>query len=257
VRVSQVDYNSLDSLVAALRGQDAVVSTLPPSPFTTQEVLVEAASRAGVKRFIPSEFGSNTVVPKTAALPAYAEKTAVQRALREKAAAAGDGGGMTYTLVLNGPFLDWGIKVGFVLGLEDRHVKLYDGGERVFSTTTLATVGKAVAAVLSKPDETRNRPVYVQDTAITLKKLYEMGKGATPGEVWTEEVVDTDKLVTEAWEVLKFDKDPSQTDYVMKFIAAAIWGDGYGAHFDKTDNELLGIKELTDDEVQAIVNRYA
>lgn len=253
VSVVAVDYGSLDSLTAALRGQDAVVSTMASAALAKQLLLVEAAALAGVKRFIPSDFGSNTVHPKAAALPVYADKVAVQKALQGQAAQPG---GMTYTVVVNGPFLDWGIMVGFVLGVKKRHVVLYDGGDRVFSTTTLATVSKAVAAVLGKPDETRNRPVFVHDTATTLKALYEKGKKATPGEKWTEEVVSTDDLLAEAWAELK-KEHPDPSKFAMKFISNAIWGEGYGQHFEKTDNELLGIKELTEEEVQAIVERYA
>ncbi|KAK4038321.1 hypothetical protein C8A01DRAFT_48023 [Parachaetomium inaequale] len=253
VTVAPVDYDSLDSLVTALRGQDAVVSTLASTALAKQLLLVEAAAQVGVRRFIPSDFGSNTVHPRAAALPVYADKVAVQSALRDKAAHPG---GMTYTVVLNGPFLDWGIQVGFVLGVARRHATLYDGGERVFSTTTLPTIGRAVVGVLRRPEETRNRPVYVHDTATTLRALYEMGKKATPGEAWTEEVVRIDDELAEGWAELKKEMaDPGK--FVMKFIHAAIWGEGYGAHFEKTDNELLGIKELTEEEVRAIVSRYA
>jgi hypothetical protein len=253
VSVAPVDYDSLDSLVTALRGQDAVVSTLAAVALSKQLLLVEAAAEAGVKRFIPSDFGSNTVHPKAAALPAFGDKVAVQKALEERAAQPG---GLTYTIVINGPFLDWGLLVGFVLGVKERHARLYDGGDRLFSTTTLATIGKAVAAVLRKPDETKNRAVYVQDTATTLKALYEKGKKATPGEEWTEEVVKIDDLLAEGWAELNKDR-PDPGKFVMKFVTAAIWGEGYGAHFEKTDNELLGIKELTEEELQELVNRYA
>lgn len=229
------------------------MSAIATTAQTKQLLLVEAAAQAGVKRFIPSDFGSNTVHPKTAALPCYADKIAVQQALREKAAQPG---GMTYTVVLTGPFLDWGLGVGFVLGLKQRHATLYDGGERVFSTTTLPTIGRAVAGVLRKPQETENRAVYVHDTATTQRALYEMGKKATPGEKWTEEVVRIDDELAGAWaELSKEQPDPNK--FVYQFIHAAIWGEGYGAHFEKTDNELLGIQELTEEEVQAVVNRCA
>ncbi|KAK4118842.1 NAD(P)-binding protein [Parathielavia appendiculata] len=255
VRVAPVDYDSLGSLVAALRGQDAVVSTLTSAALSKQLLLVEAAAQAGVKRFIPSDFGSNTVHPRVAALPSYADKVAVQKSLQAKAAAEPGAASLTYTIVLNGPFLDWGLEVGFVLDVKNRRATLYDGGDRVFSATTLPTVGKAVAAVLRKPDETRNRAVYVHDTATTLRKLYDMARKATPGEKWTEEVVSVDGLVAQAWdELTKENPDPEK--FVMKFISAAIWGEGYGAHFETTDNELVGIREHTEDEVQAVVQRY-
>jgi hypothetical protein len=59
--VKTVDYNSLESLKAALAGQDAVVSTIAsPAVGTTQQTVLDAAYASGVKRFIPSEFGINT-----------------------------------------------------------------------------------------------------------------------------------------------------------------------------------------------------
>lgn len=116
VSVAPVDYDSIDSLTAALRGQDAVVSTLGAAALAKQLLLVNAAAQAGVKRFIPSDFGSDTLHPKSAALPVYADKVTVQKALRDKAAQQGpDGSGLTYTIVLCGPFLDWGLTVPFLL----------------------------------------------------------------------------------------------------------------------------------------------
>lgn len=62
VRVIQTDY-SLESLAAALSGQDAVVSTLGLGAEKSQTNLLIAAAKSwssntrGVQRFIPSEFG--------------------------------------------------------------------------------------------------------------------------------------------------------------------------------------------------------
>ncbi|KAL2122407.1 hypothetical protein VTJ04DRAFT_2862 [Mycothermus thermophilus] len=254
-RVIPVDYSSLPSLVSALRGQDAVVSALSSSALVSQLLLIKAAAQAGVRRFIPSEFGSNTLHPRTAAFPAYRDKVAVQEALKQEAAREG-GKGMTWTAIINGPFLDWGIEVGFVLDVKRRRAVLYDGGERVFSTTTLPTIGRAVVGVLRNLEQTENLAVFVHDTAVTLKGLYEMGRKATPGEEWTDEVVSLEKDLEDAWtEVRKEKPDPGK--FVMKFIHAAIWGEDYGAYFEKTDNGLLGIKELSEEELQAIVSRYA
>ncbi len=55
-----VDYSSVQSLTAALGGQDAVVSTIATAAIAGQQLLVDAAVAAGVKRIIPSEFGVNT-----------------------------------------------------------------------------------------------------------------------------------------------------------------------------------------------------
>ena len=243
-----VDYDSLDSLTNALKGQDAVISTLASAALGKQLKLVEAASKAGVKRFIPSEFGSNTFNEKASKLPSFGDKVAVQNALKREAAA----GRMTWTTVVSGPLFDWGMMVGMLMSPKGKTINLYDGGERRFSTTTLASIGKATASVLQHPKETENRPVYIQSFAPTLKQLLALGKKATGPEGWKETYVSVDETVNGAWaELRKEHPDPSK--FAMQFICAAIWGEGYEAHFPKLDNELLGIKEMSEAEVQDLI----
>ncbi|EXJ57773.1 uncharacterized protein A1O5_12331, partial [Cladophialophora psammophila CBS 110553] len=55
----KTDY-SRDSLVAVHSGQDVVISTIAWRAFMHQIRLVDAVIKVGVKRFIPSEFWSNT-----------------------------------------------------------------------------------------------------------------------------------------------------------------------------------------------------
>ncbi|KAL9616067.1 MAG: hypothetical protein Q9160_009027 [Pyrenula sp. 1 TL-2023] len=236
----------------ALQGQDAVVSTIASAAISTQLRLVEAAAKAQVKRFIPSEFGSNTPHEKTRALPVFRDKIAVQDALKKEASL----GTLTYTLVCTGPFFDWGLKVPFLMNLKAKSIDLFDGGDRLFSTSTLATIGKAVAGVLQNPERTENRAVYVQDKALTLKDLVAAGKKATGPEGWKENVVRIDDVLDHGWTELKKDK-PDPHVFALDFIKASIWGDGYGSHFQTLDNELLGIKEKSDAEVQDMVNRLS
>lgn len=59
VNVIKTDY-SPESLAKAFEGQDAVVSLVGASGLGDQDKLIDAAVKAGVKRFLPSEYGSNT-----------------------------------------------------------------------------------------------------------------------------------------------------------------------------------------------------
>lgn len=229
-----------------------MISTLASLAIGTQLLLVEAAAKAHVKRFIPSEFGSNTLNEKTGAFPVFKDKVAVQDALKKEAAS----GGMTYTLICNGPFLDWGILVGFIINLKGKSINLFDGGDRVFSSTSLPTIGKAVAGVLAHPEQTKNRAVYIQDTATTLRKLAAIGKKATGADGWTENVVSIDEEIEKAWAELKKDK-PNPDNFVLNFIKASIWGEGYGSRFEKLDNELLGIEGKSDAELEELVYSLA
>ena len=252
VAVHAVDYNSLDSLVSALQGQDAVISTLGSTAIDQQLLLVEAASLAGIKRFIPSEFGSNTLNPKTGALPTFAPKVAIQDALKKHADSSSDA--MSYTVICTGPFLDWGLMVGFIMNVKAKSIALYDGGDRLFSATTLPSIGKAVAGVLRNPTATRNRAVYIHDTATTLQDLLAKGKNVA-GEGWKEETVAIEDRLANAWEELRKEK-PDPNAWVYEFIKASIWGEGYGGYFQEVDNELLGVGMMGEGEVKDLVGRY-
>ncbi|KAK0744486.1 hypothetical protein B0T21DRAFT_279900 [Apiosordaria backusii] len=251
VKTVTVDYDSLESLTSALSGQGAVISTLPITAPEKQLLLIEAAAKAGVKRFLPTEFGSDTRNPKVRQLPIFQTKFIAQDLLEKKAKE----GTLTYTLVANGAFFDWGLKINWLVNAKDRHAVLYDGGNRKFSLSLLSDVGKAVVGVLRHPKETENRMVFVQSTAQSFKDVYEIAKKLTPGEKWTEEVVMVEDLLSAAWaEIKKENPDPEK--FAERFITSVISGEGYGSLFEKNDNELLGIKELTQDEVEEVVKRY-
>ncbi|KAI1347844.1 NAD(P)-binding protein [Xylaria sp. FL0043] len=252
VKVAEVDYESLDSLTNVLRGQDAVISTIATAALDRQLLLVEAAAKAGVKRFLPSEFGSDTLHPKTSQLPCYVDKIAVQNALKKEAQASG----MTYTFVINGPFFDWGLRVGFIADVKRRTVPFWDGGDRVFSTTTLATIGRAVVGVLKHPEETKNRAVYVQEAAVSSKQILEIGKRATGSDDWKATPASLDDFVKKGWEELE-KPQPDPAKFVMNFITASIWGREYGGKFEKLDNELLGIEEMDEEGIECLIKQLA
>ena len=65
-----------------------------------------------------------------------------------------------------------------------------------------------------------------------------------------------DEVLGEAWAELKKDK-PDPSVFAYNFIKAAIWGEGYGSHFEKLDNELLGLGQMSDAELQDLVGSLA
>jgi hypothetical protein len=106
VHVAKVDYADHNSLVAALRGQDAVVSSIATPALLQQKAIIEAAAEAGVKRFIPSEFGINTTkLPAGSGLEKIlAGKLEVQKLLDEKVKSSE---GFSWTGVSTSLFFDW------------------------------------------------------------------------------------------------------------------------------------------------------
>lgn len=252
VAVKRVDYTSKDSMVAALRGQDAVVSALTHQALATSEaLLVDAALAAGVRRFVPSEFGSDTTNPKAAAFPLYAAKVASARHLEAVAVSSPN---FSYTSVITGPLLGWVVGQAF-MDPADRTAALYDGGDRAFSVVTRATIGRAVSAVLRHPEETRNRVVKVHDATPTLRGLLAAAQGTVGTEGWTVTTPSVEEALASAWAGVEAGKFDFAT--VFGFIVAASQGDGYGGLLEDTDNELLGIPAMTDEEVRAFVEKIA
>lgn len=60
--VKKVDYEDEAALVEAFTGQDAVISTLTAQFVASQTKLIDAAAKAGVKRFIPSDVSEISVI---------------------------------------------------------------------------------------------------------------------------------------------------------------------------------------------------
>ena len=250
VKILRADYNSLASLTTALQGQDAVVSTVGTEGLTGQILLIDASIAAGVKRFIPSEFGSDSASPKTRALPVFGYKVAVDEHLIAKTKA---NPGFTYTVIRCGPFLDWGIEVGFIFGWKDGKPEIYDGGDRLFSATTLAHVGTSVVGALSRPEETANKALYVEDMKISQNRILAIAKKIAPQKDW--QVVP--KSIAEIKQTC--DESLAKGDFslgvMIQYILVGIFGgQEYGAAFEKNDNELVGLKgDLGDADIEAIL----
>lgn len=243
-KVLTADYSSVSSLAAAFAGQDAVVSTIAGMALGEQQILIDAAVQAGVKRFIPSEFGSNVTNEKTRKLAVFAGKLAIVEYLKKKE------GEITWSALLNGPFLDWGLKVGFLgIDIPNKKVTLLDGGNTPFSTTTLSDIGQSVAGILAHPEDTKNRYVFVQSTLVTQNKLLAVAEKAT-GEKFTVEHQSTEELEKQGNEKIAKGEFSGFVDLIKR----GIWGVGYGADFsDKLDNEILGVKVLDDAGVEGVV----
>lgn len=291
MNVIPVDYGSIDCLTDALRQQQALISTLSGTALSSQLNLIHAAAAAGVRRFIPSEFGTNTHNSKVAALPIFRNKTKVQEALHEyggltsgghegddnsdddyndgkggttdRRGGASTGSKMSYTIIYTGPFLDWGLQAPFILDIRNRFVELIDGGDREFSCTTLPAVGQAVVGVLKNPDQTRNQALYIQDCVTSINKLAEMVTqvmedwfGYGYRYAFREAVVTTDEVVERAWDELRTE-NPDPEKFVLDFVKVAVWGEGFGGKFNqkrvREDCEKIGVRGMTEVEVRRVV----
>ena len=97
------DNYPASELLEAFRGQDAVVSTIATAHLAHQKTMADAAAKAGVKRFVPSEFGSDTSNEKAMEiLPQYfAGKRDAVEYLKTK-----EKEGLSWSAFVTGPFFE-------------------------------------------------------------------------------------------------------------------------------------------------------
>lgn len=98
-KITTVDYGSAESLKNAITGADVVISTLnsDPAALQAQHQLAEQAKAAGVKLFVPSEFGNATDRENPEGI--FAIKQSVHRKLKEL--------NLPYALFFTGPHSDF------------------------------------------------------------------------------------------------------------------------------------------------------
>lgn len=240
-KVVEADFADFESLKTAFQGQDAVVSVVGDAGVLGQKLMVDAAIAAGVKRFLPSNFGSNMTNSNSRKLPVFVPKVAVEDYLIEKSKATG----LTYTFVYNGGFTDFGIKNKIIMDFSKYEPVLFNGGDAQFSTTSMPTVGDAVVGVLTHPLETRNRPVYVSEIIISQNQLLSLAKQIAPNKPWAPVNVDLDVLVKSAIE--RFTQGQHDLSTVVPILLKSILDPEFGVKFIENDNDLLGIKGKTEE----------
>lgn len=246
VKLFKTDYTH-DSLVSALKGQDAVVSAVASSgsAITDQKKIIDAAIEAGVKRFFPSEYGSDTTSPLILNYaPRWSSKIEIRNYLKSKQDK------LEWTVVFNGFFFDWGLKVGFIsFNAKEKTATIYPKYKDVkFSATNLGDVGTAIAQSLSPSiaPKTANQILRIRTLTTSQSELLAAFERAT-GSKFTVKEVDLDAAVVEAKEKL------SKGDFsgMGKLIHAAALDERTGNDFDKAgnvSNELLQLPSLQIDE---------
>ncbi|KAK0854797.1 hypothetical protein LTR03_002231 [Friedmanniomyces endolithicus] len=249
VHVANVNYEDVASMTKALQGQDALISTIGFGGATLQKHLLDAAIAAGVKRFLPSEFGCDTHNPRVAAIPLFRTKLDIDEYMDEKV----KGTGTTYTCVYTNAFLDWGlVNNGLLLDLPGKKIQMIDGGETPFTANSLDFIAKGTVAVLKHPDETANRAVRLNGAVVTLNQVLQYAKKYAGAEGWEVDEVTTEALEHEGMKNFKA-RPEDLSGYMMQFIKLAIYGSEFGGNFDgNNDNALLGLKKMSDGEVEQL-----
>ena len=155
VQVKQISYDDCTSLIEALNGVHTVISAIngvdPHSVVHTQLALLDAAVKAGVKRFAPSEFA--TAVDEDHPVDLYKMKRVVGDAVKKS--------GLEYTLFHNGVLMNYlasgteGVgymrHLKFVFDVENCRATIPGDGSAYFIFTRAEDVATFVAKSLDLP----------------------------------------------------------------------------------------------------------
>ncbi|KAI1078994.1 isoflavone reductase [Whalleya microplaca] len=250
VRVIRTDF-SPESLATALKDQDAVVSTVTHMALDKQKEVIHAAVAAGVRRFLPSEYGGDTSKDQMLqAAPFTRVKRQVTDLLRTLEG-QGPSGQFSWSAIVPGPFLEWVFEPDeFGINLNTRTVTLYDGGDVPFPTSKLSTIADCVVGVLRNPDVTANRHVYVRSALLTHAKILSALESITASP-WTvkHEKVDED---VRAGGLERIENGDFMGN--LDLIRAAILTKGTGFDYEPMNN-ILGISG--DEPIEQLVKEIA
>ena len=248
-RIVKVNFEDVGSITSALAGIEGMVSNVASHALLSQKKMIDAAISAGVKRFLPSDFGSDLSNEANQSVPFNIPKMEIHQYLEEKSKTHPE---FSYTAVCPGPFFDWCLIVGLFGNLKTHDMTLWDGGETRVSTTTLASVGKTVVGVFKNLEATKNKEIHVADTTITQKEIMEIVK-EIDGVEWTTKTASTAEAYQTGLDEMK-KPEPDIGVMIFNQLYRVIFSAEHGTNMEhKLDNETVGLAGMTKEQVREIV----
>jgi nucleoside-diphosphate-sugar epimerase len=252
------DAFTISELTSAFKNQDAVIIALTTSSVTKDGKdglafrLIDAAVAAGVKRFIPSEFGANNLDPRARnVVPVYDIKGAMLEHLIAQAKASN--GKLTWTSICCGSWLDWALdpaKSGNFLGIDvkARRATVWDSGNARFAVTTSGNAGLAVARALKYADQTADKQVFLADFVTTTREIIASLEKRTGEKFEVEQ-----KASAPAFKAFREKYDAGDFSATFPLLAMTFGADiDVGYDYEKEQevwNSRLGLPEIELEEV--------
>jgi len=169
-----VDYSDKQSIKSALSGIDVVISTISSLAIGSQVGIAEAAKEAGVKLFIPSEFGGPT---EGVTEGLFGAKARVQDQLKSV--------GIPYALFYTGPHVDslWGPFVD--LDLRSGKVSVGGDGNKQISFTSRPDIARYLSYVLTHlpAEQLSNRAFKIAGDTKSFNEIFKAYEAKTGKEL--------------------------------------------------------------------------
>ncbi|GAA5884496.1 hypothetical protein JCM6882_005275 [Rhodosporidiobolus microsporus] len=188
-RVEKVvaDLNDVDDLAEKLKGIDAVVSALNGPGVDAQYKVLDAAAKAGVRRFLPSEYGSEHPWRKpgdswTHTHPYFDVKARFKEYMYLHPAMMS--GKITYTIVGTGDLYDQPTENYWIAWaqekLPDRYVfPIVGDPNSQYELTKLTDLAQYVAALLARPSTSKDSHLNFVSDIVSQQDIADMLQSAS------------------------------------------------------------------------------
>lgn len=250
-----VNYSDHESLVRALRGQDALIITVGFfAPKNISSLLVQAAADAEVHWILPSEWSPDSAHEGLVGdISSLQNMPVVRDEIRQL-------GKSSYVALCCGLWYEWCLSTPVLFGIDiqARKAILFDEGNTKINTSTLAQVGRSVAALLSLPiksddgpclEHLRNNHVYTSSFCVSqndiLKSVFRVT--GTEQSQWTIDERPVQEYYDEGVEARK----QGRMREVGRQVYSRVFFDDDAGNFEKrigTWNQMLGLPQEDIDE---------
>ena len=222
-------------------------------PRGTLTRIAEAVLNAGVKRFVPWQFGVDyDAVTNPAHAELVGEMRGVRKLLREQGK-EGQGEGKTrWTVISTGLFMSFLFLREFgVVDVKERVVRALGGWDSQVTVTDVSGIGRMVAECVfeGRREETESRVVYVAGDTVTYREVAEIVEQGFGGE-WRREEWDD--------EVLKRMLEERPGDLMARYQNMFGAGVGVTWEMERTLNynrgiKLTGLKEYVEENREKLL----
>ncbi|ORX91310.1 NAD(P)-binding protein [Basidiobolus meristosporus CBS 931.73] len=160
VQVVAIDYSNAQTLVEALSGVDVVISALNDyAILEPQLALIEASKRAGVKRFVPSEYAVDSAGKGS---PIWEASQALVKSLKES--------GLPYTIYQNGLFMEYVTSPPFGIDVTTGSFALYGSGDTKLDITSARDVARFIAHTIGD-SKSENQTYHLSGDRLTMNQI--------------------------------------------------------------------------------------
>ncbi|KAE8266140.1 hypothetical protein A4X09_0g6212 [Tilletia walkeri] len=223
-----VDYDSVDSIAAALEGIDAFISALGNQHKEgLPNDLAKAAKKAGVKVYVPSEFGLDYVNPRTAPFPGLVQAKLDHHKFVEEL-------GLPWVAFANGAFGDWLFHPGFGYDFKNKTAVVRSDGNAKLTVTDTRDVGLFVVLALTTqpiPSPGQGKVWRVEGYSVTQNEAISALEKAS-GSKWTVQKAPYEEVAAKQTE--------NSFDGFIAWLQATV-ADGR-QKLDTVDNDVVGFK---------------